>query len=232
MAGLVGELHALLGDHREVALLQVDDVAGVREDGGDVGSDEVAMLAETHHQRARVLGDDQHLGKLLGDDGQRVGSSHVAERCAHRLGKLQSLLDLHLDQVGEDLGVGLGAELVPRPRQRLLQLEMIFDDPVVDHRHAAVLVRVRVLVGRLAVRGPAGVADAGGALRHRLAEALLQIRQLALGPHHRQAVVAEDGDAGRIVSAVLQLPQPLDQQACALLIPDVSHDAAHDPGSP
>ena len=190
------------------------------------------MLAEAHHQRARVLGDDQHLGKLLGHYGQRVGASHVAERCAHGLGKLQSLLDLHLDQVGEDLGVGLGAELVPRPRQRLLQLEMVFDDPVVDHRHAAVLVRVRVLVGRLAVRGPAGVADAGGALRHRLAEALLQIRQLALGPHHRQAVVAEDGDAGRIVSAVLQLPQPLDQQACALLLPHVSHDAAHDPGSP
>ena len=73
-----------------------------------------------------------------------------------------SSLHLALDQVRDDLGVGLGLELVPLRLQLLLQLEVVLDDAVVDDDDAAgaVAVRVRVFLGGPAVRGPARVADA------------------------------------------------------------------------
>ena len=73
-----------------------------------------------------------------------------------------SSLHLALDQVRDDLGVGLGDEHVALPLQLVLQLEVVLDDAVVDDDDlaGAVAVRVRVLLGRASVRGPAGVADA------------------------------------------------------------------------
>ena len=71
-------------------------------------------------------------------------------------------MHLALDQVRDDLGVGFGLELVPLRLQLVLQLEVVLDDAVVhdDDAAGAVAVRVRVLLGRPAVRGPARVADA------------------------------------------------------------------------
>ena len=83
------------------------------------------------------------------------------QRAAH--GVLEPVvLHLALDQVRDDLGVGLGLERVPLRLQLVLQLEVVLDDAVVDDDDAAgaVAVRVRVLFGRPAVRGPARVADA------------------------------------------------------------------------
>ena len=73
-----------------------------------------------------------------------------------------SSLHLALDQVRDDLGVGLGLELVALRLQLLLQLEVVLDDAVVhdDDAAGAVAVRMRVFLGGAAVRGPARVADA------------------------------------------------------------------------
>src|SRR6266481_3622770 len=53
--------------------------------------------------------------------------------------------------------------------------------------------------------GLPGVADSGRARGHRLAQLLLEVGELPLGPHHREALVAEHGDAGRVIAAVFQL---------------------------
>ena len=72
------------------------------------------------------------------------------------------VLHLALDQVRDDLGVGLGDERVALALQLVLQVEVVLDDAVVDDDDlaGAVAVRVRVLLGRPAVRRPARVADA------------------------------------------------------------------------
>ena len=69
-----------------------------------------------------------------------------------------------LDQVGDDLGVCLGGELVTLTLELRAQLDVVLDDAVQDDVNAAGAVRVRVGValGRTAVRGPARVPDAGG----------------------------------------------------------------------
>ena len=99
-----------------------------------------------------IVGRDQH---------QREQPAHVEQRPAHRVLE-PVVLHLALDEVRDDLGVGLGDERVPFLLQLLLQIEIVLDDAVVDDDDAAgaVAVRVRVLLGRTAVRRPARVADA------------------------------------------------------------------------
>ena len=67
------------------------------------------------------------------------------------------------DQVGDDLGVGLGGELLALGLQPLAQAGVVLDDPVEDDVDlaGAVVVRVGVLLGDAAVGRPAGVGDAG-----------------------------------------------------------------------
>ena len=92
-------------------------------------------------------------------------AAHQQQRPPHRV--LEAVaLHLALDQVRDDLGVGLGDERVPFRLQLALQIEVVLDDPVVDDDDAAgaVAVRMRVLFGRPAVRRPARVADAVVAL--------------------------------------------------------------------
>ena len=136
-----------------------------------------------------------------------------------------------LDQVGDGLGVGLGAEGVPVGLEPRLELAVVLDDPVQDDRHRAVLAagqRMRVPLGDRAVSGPAGVAEARGRLRAPVRRrGLLEVREVADRPHVVQAVRLEQRDAGRVVASVLETLQTVEQQRLNLLRPDVSDDPAH-----
>ena len=82
--------------------------------------------------------------------------------------------------------------------QLLLQRQIIFDDAVVHHDDVAVAIamRMRVLFGGAAVRRPARVADAVGAVHRIQAQHVFQIAQLARRAAHAQAVaLLEHGDA-------------------------------------
>jgi hypothetical protein len=92
---------------------------------------------------------------------------------------------------------------------------------------AAIDVRVRVLFVRAAVRRPAGVADAGVAVGRMRRHDRGEVVELALRAHHVERAVLLHGDAGRVVPAVLQAPQPAHQKRQRLTRTDVSHDPAH-----
>src|SRR5947199_6307873 len=97
---------------------------------------------------------------MHGDEG--VVATQLGEGLPHR-GREVALV-VALDQVGDDLGISLGAEVVTLLAQLATQLGMVLDDPVEDDvdAGAAVPVWMRVLLGDPAVGGPAGVGDAGG----------------------------------------------------------------------
>jgi hypothetical protein len=109
------------------------------------------------------------------------------------------LFDL-LDEVGDDFGVGFGDEDVALGGEFALELEVVFDDAVVDDDDAAgaVAVGVGVFFGGAAVGGPAGVADAvrcrGGGGRG----GPLRCCELAGGAAEFELFLsgAADGDAG------------------------------------
>ena len=156
-----------------------------------------------------IVGRDQH---------QREQAAHVEQRPPHRI--LEPVVfHLALDEMRDDLGVGLGDELVALVLQLLLQIEVVLDDAVVDDDDpaGAVAVRMRVLLGRPAVRRPARVADAVLAVDRRGRDHFLEARELAGAAPQLDRAVADDGDAGRVVAAVLEPPQPVDEDRHDLL---------------
>ena len=181
---------------------------------------------------------DDLVGLGGGEDAEGEGSGEALDGAADgvfekngRAGGLGVLLHL-LDEVGDDFGVGFGDELVALRGEFALEVEVVFDDAVVDDDDAAgaVAVGVGVLFGGAAVGGPAGVADAEGAVEGMVAQDFFEIAELAGGAadFEESGVGAADGDAGRVVAAVFEAAQALDDDGDDFLTADVANNSAHD----
>ena len=109
------------------------------------------------------------------------------------------------------LGVGVALEHVALGAELRLELAEVLDDAVMDDRDLAVHVRMRVALGGTAVRRPARVADAGVALQRLLQEAAFEVAQLALGATALEVAVLDGGNAGRIIAAILEPTQGVDE---------------------
>ena len=161
LAVVVGELDARARDDGHLFIPEEHDIASMGEDGRDVGGDEEFVLTEADHDRRTVADGDDFFRVFERQQHDGEHAAHVGERTAH--GVLQAVIaHLALHQVRDDLGVGFGLELVPLRLQLALQLEIVFDDAVVDDDDlaGAVAMRMGVLFGGTAMRRPACVADA------------------------------------------------------------------------
>src|SRR5262249_61494066 len=98
--------------------------------------------------------------------------------------------------MGDDLGIGIGAERRAGFLQLLAQVAEMLDDAVVDEGEALGGMRVRVMFGRSAMSRPAGVADADRAGERLAREPGFKIAQLALGTPARKVPGFERGDTG------------------------------------
>ncbi len=112
----------------------------------------------------------------------------------------------------------------------VLELEIIFDDAVMhdDEGSGAVAVGVGVFFGGAAVGGPAGVADAVGAVDGVFGEDLGEVAELAGGSAELERVAAACyGDAGGVISAVLEAGEAFHDDWDAGLWTDVTDDSTH-----
>ena len=134
------------------------------------------------------------------------------------------------DQVRDDFRIGFGGELVAFFFEPALERKIIFDNAVM-HNHdfpAAVAMRMGILFGGAAMGGPAGVSDTVSAIERLEADDFFEIAQLAFGAPNLQALaVAGDRDSSRVVAAILQPPQALDDDRDHFFLPHVSDNAAH-----
>lgn len=89
----------------------------------------------------------------------------------------------------DQLGVGFGAELVAAREQLGAEIDEVLDDAVVNYRDRAGLVRMRVFLGRAAVRRPSRVPDSDAALKGRVGQQVAQVLELALGAPNFELVV-------------------------------------------
>ena len=115
------------------------------------------------------------------------------------------------DDVDDRLGVGVALEHVALGGELGLELAEVLDDAVVHDRDLAVHVRMRVALGGTPVRRPARVADAGVTLQRLLQQAAFEVAQLALGAAALEVAVLDGGDAGRIIAAILEPAQGVDE---------------------
>ena len=115
-------------------------------------------------------------------------------------------------------------------RQLVTQFAEVLDDAVVDDGDTAraVAVGMGIEVAGAPVSGPARVTKSDSGPRRIAAESVLEHGDLA-GPllHEQIALVRDQGDAGRVVAAVFETPQPIQQDGACCSGPGVSDDSAH-----
>ena len=216
LAVKIRQRHAFKRQDRHIAVGKKINVARVMQNSRHIAGDKRLALAHAdHHRRAQPR--RHNLVRLRGAQHAQRKRARQPLHCApHRVLKLDRLARrlrfvLHLlNQVGNDLGVGLGNKLVALRGQLPLQLEIVFDDAVVHHDDApgAVAVRMCVLFRGPAVRCPARVSNAEGAVQWVFAQHFFQVRQLAWGAPHLELWVPgfADGDARRVVTSIFQAP--------------------------
>ena len=231
----VGELHALRRDHRQIAVAEEKQVAGVIQNRGNVGGDEILVLAQADYGGRAVAGGHDLVGLIHRDHRQRKHAGQLAHRFADALFErgamsIRRLQKIFFHQVSDHFGVGLGGELVAFFDELALQRNVVLDNPVVhDHDSSgAVAMRVGVLFRGTAMCGPAGMTDAVGAIERLEPDHLFQIAQLALSPANLQPfAIAAHRDSGGIIAAILQPSEALDDDRYDPLLANVSHYAAH-----
>ena len=231
--GKVGDDDPGWSQVRDVALLEEHDLAGVGEDRRNVARQEALALGEAHDQRHVLAGADESLRLGAVHDRDRVGPVDEPQRRPDRVGEV-AVVGL-LDEVGERLGVGLRGQPMAARLEAVPELAEVLEDPVVDDRDVtgAVLVGMRVEVVRAAVGRPARVGQADGGVGRAIGDRCAQIRELAgLLLDEQGALVIDEGDPGRVVAAVLEALQPLDEDRSRLPRSRVSDDAAHPSGPP
>ena len=202
----VADLDAFRGEDGDVSVGKEKDVASVRQDTGNITGHEVFVLAQADHNRRAIAGRDDFARVLGREDDQSVDPDQTLGGFAHGVFE-RAAVHVFLHQVRHDLRIGLRDELVSFFLQFLLELQIVFDDSVVDHDDfaLAVAVWVRIFLRRPAMCGPARVAQAVDAINGVVANGLLKIRQLARSAaDFHLAVFADHSDARRIVSAIFQ----------------------------
>src|SRR5689334_2380349 len=133
--------------------------------------------------------------------------------------------------MGNNLGVSFSREFVAIFGELLFQTEIVLNDAVVndDDFAGAVPMRMSIFFRGSAVSSPAGVADAVGSFERLIANGLLKVAQLTFGPANIESTstVVADGNAGGVVSAILQPTQSINDYRNDTLLADVTDNAAH-----
>ena len=203
-----GDAHAVRIHDRDIAVFQMMHAGGVRQQRGEVAGDEHFLRAEADHDAARAAAprgvDAARFVFRDGDYGVRARDQ--VERLAQRVVEAQAALQRERDQLRNHLRVGVALAGHPGLGEALAQIAVVLDDPVLHHDHIARAraVRVRIAVAGLAVRRPAGVADAAAAVGHHV-DRVFQFGELAAPLEHRdRAVAVHHRNAGAVVAAVFE----------------------------
>ena len=129
--------------------------------------------------------------------------------------------------MSDDLGINFRGELVPFGYQPLLQLQVVFDDSIVNHDHRAVTIAVRmgVLLRGGAVGGPARVPHAVSSVHRVQADHFFEVVQFARGAAHLEVVALNHCNTRRVVAAVLQPLQSFQQNRHDAFVSDVTNNS-------
>ena len=210
----VEELDAVAAEDGDLAVLHVDDVTGVFDQRRHVGGDEILALAEAEQQR-RVLARGVDMIRIVrAEDAEGVRALDPVQDHVQSVRDRRDLGQAHavFHELRDDLRVGLRGKLHALLLQKFADLEIVFDDAVMDDGDLAVLgdVRVGVDIVRFAVGRPAGVPDAGSAVQQRAVfRHRGKIFKPALALCNVQHAVFCHADACGVIAPVLQPRKPL-----------------------
>ena len=192
------------GGDDPVALLEIGDAVGEGGERQRVGAEKHRAVAVADRERRALARADQQVVLAVEQIDEREGAAHPLQRRGDRLGRLLALRQFVLDQERRRFRIGLGGEAMALGDQFLAQRLEVLDDAVVDDGDARAGVRMGVGLARLAVRRPAGVADADRPGERRRVELGLEVLELAFGAQPGQPAAFERRHPGRVVAAVFE----------------------------
>ena len=233
VAGLVEDGDGPVGlEQRVLVVRELRDVARDARERHDVGCGVGAVGGGRHDERRSVAGDGDLTGNIGTDARDGPGALEARAGVAQGGDEVASARTVPriLDEVRDDLGVGLGGELVTGGHELGPEVAEVLDDAVVDDGDAprAVAVRVGVAVGRRSVGRPARVRDARGAHGIRRLAALDERGHASRALHAMERAVGRENLEPRgVVSAVLERLESLQEEGRCLVAAGVSYDAAH-----
>ena len=214
--------------HGDLLILKENDVPGVAQQSGNIRCDEALAVPRAHDQRTVVPGAVQVARFVVAENAQRIAAlqhSHSPNEGALHVAVIQPV-----QQMGNDLRVGLTDELRARLFQMAAQRRVVFNDAVMYHGDAALHVRMRmgVQVAGFPMGGPAGMADANSARNRAFLQKARQIFQPSLGLAHADlSVRADHCHSGAVISTIRKPLQPFHQNGRSVFRADISHNAAH-----
>ena len=131
--------------------------------------------------------------------------------------------------MGNDLGIGFRLKAHTSCRELFAQGPMVFNDPVLNNRNpaTAITVGVGVVLLRLAMGRPAGVADPAKPGRTLTAHTNAEVVQLSFRTKTMQILALQRGNARGVVAAVFQLPKSFQQERGRISRTDHRNDSAH-----
>ena len=174
------------GQNHPVAVLEITDGVGKGRQRNRVRAQIHLAVAMADRQRRTLAGADQEIAMALEQEHQREGAAQLRQRCLHRFLRRGAFEQIGIDQMRHHFGVGLAQEFGALLFQHVPQLAEILDDAVVNHRDVFGRVRMRVVFVWLAVRGPAGMSDAGVTGERFGFQSQFEIPQFALGAAARR----------------------------------------------
>ncbi len=223
----VADLDGVAGDDDGIAVLKIGDRIGERRERDRIGTEIHLALAVADGERRALAGADHEIVLALEQEGERERAAQPRQRRRHRLDRRAAVLHLPGDEVRDHLGVGLGAEFGAGLFQLLPQLAEILDDAVVHDCEPVGGVRMRVVLGRPAVGGPAGMADAAHAAQRLSLQPGFEIAQLALGAAARQAAAFQRRHARGVITAIFQALERIDKLHRDRLTAEDADNSAH-----
>ena len=223
---LIVEADAVGVHHRHVPLFQHAVPAGIFQQRRDIRRNKVFLFAPAHDERALPLDREQGIREIPEQDSQRIAAPHHGQSGAQSFEGLT--LIAAVDELDQDLGVGLALKGIALGHKPLLQHTIVLDDAVVDDAHPGRGMRVAVHIAGLPMGRPPGVADAAAAPGQSLhRQPLAQLRQTTLALDHPDAALQSQGHTGGIIAAVLQLFQTIQQNILCIPFSNITNNATH-----
>ena len=143
-------------------------------------------------------------------------------------GQVAVVLELMVEQVGDDFGVGVRGKHIAQALELFAQHFVVLDDAVVHHRNITGEVWVCIAFARRTVGRPAGVGDAQAASQGLTGQRLLQFADLARATHAlKLACVAENRHAGTVVATVFEALEAFEQNGGNVSFSDCAYNSTH-----
>ena len=220
------EADALGRAHGHVALFQHAVATGILEQGRDIRRYEVFALAPAHDERAFALDCKDGVRAVPEQHSQRIAAPHLGQCFLQRPQRVAGVAAV--DELDQHLGVGFALKGIAFGNQTFLEDAVIFNDAVVHDAHPRGGMRVAVHVAGLTVGSPPGVPNAAEALCQSLCgQFLAQLCQPPLALYHADAAVQSQRNPRRIVPAVLQFFQTVQQHILCAALADITNNATH-----